>query len=484
MKKALAFIFSLCLLVGSLCITARGAEVSQDDLRQQVMEEAKWSYKRSQRTAGRRSFLGYCGLMVSHQLYNLEINTERIVKDGNRQYDYYKDLNVTGGGHYITAYSGKDYTLLQALNAVSRHGTKNVRNILVGFQWTRTQAGRKYGHALLINGIIDGTVYFMESYATSLNKYYKEGEVISCSIEFFAEHYSGWAKFEGLIHFGEGQYAESCKETGTDLILQTRFESVVRSQPAVVGQNDCVQVRTLAAGERLHASAIVEDKDGYRYYQVEEGFVAATAVACVRINQEDLSISNLQIANRIAPGKDTDIKGIVFAKNGQISALEITVSDSEGNVALQQRKEVSGYRCDLSSLNGELSFDTLQEGTYLVEIYADSESPMVDGRRLVKTNQHVRLGGQLLQVGGTGASAKVYPMGQGKSNYADGWVWDGTFWYYRVDGEALTGWQKICGVEYYFDSHGAALTGWQEVDGTMYWFSETGALCKNKKADA
>jgi hypothetical protein len=56
----------------------------------------------------------------------------------------------------VKAYPASQYTLLDALNTITRNGTLDVYNILVGFQRTNTQLGSIYGHALLIHGIIDG----------------------------------------------------------------------------------------------------------------------------------------------------------------------------------------------------------------------------------------------------------------------------------------------------------------------------------------
>ena len=174
-------------------------------LQKQVIKEAKDSYIKSLASVGQETFHGMCGQMVAHQLYHLKINKYVISNDGRDQYDYYMYRDKTTGGRPIAAYGMESYTLKEALNAVSNYGTRNVRNILVGFQWTSTEADGQFGHVVLINGIVDGTVYFVESFDFSIEgKLRKEGEVVSCSIDSFVKYFDKWTKFDGLIHFGGG----------------------------------------------------------------------------------------------------------------------------------------------------------------------------------------------------------------------------------------------------------------------------------------
>lgn len=402
MKKIVSLILCLGLLCGILCCPVR-AEEEPLSVREQAVEQAKMSYRRSLYSAGKESFHGFCGLMTSHQLYNLKINTWCITNDGNKQYDFYRDLPVTTGGYYPAPYSAAQYTLKEALNTVSRDGTKDVSNLLVCFQWTSTAAGARYGHAVLINAILDGMCYFVESFDCSLNTYHPEGSLIVCSIDDFAAYFDRWTTFEGIIHFGTGDYSESCYPVGTDVTVQVRFDTQLRSQPCLVGQNDCVSLRAVTAGERLRATAILTDRLGQQFYRIGEGdttgYIAAGAVCALDANPEDLVLEDLHVPESL-PGKaDSGISGAVVAQNGAVGAVEAMVLDSNGEPVLRERVEASGYRWDMSGLNASLCFDLLEPGIYTVEIYGESVAPVLVGGQMESRYGRIRLWEQKLLIG-------------------------------------------------------------------------------------
>lgn len=469
-----------CLLAGVLCCPV-SAEKESLSLREQVIADAKMSYQRSLQSAGKESFLGFCGLMTSHQLYNLKINTTCIVNDGNKQYDYYLDVPVTTGGYYTIPYGAEQYDLRSALNAVSRGGTKDVRNILVCFQWTSTESGSQFGHAFLINGILDGVCYFVESFDFSTVAYHKEGTVVAIPIDEVADYFQRWTIFEGLIHFGS--YVDSCREEGTDAMVMARFDSCLRTQPGPVGQDGCQRVRPVAAGERLRATAIATDQLGQQFYRVlEDGlqyYIAADAVAAMRVNPEDMSIFDPVIPQQVRALEDADISGLVVAQNGNLAAVEVLISDYKGTPVMRERLEVSGDTWDIAALNEELSLDLLDPGSYALDVYADCANPvLVCGKQELRYGR-ARLWSETFVSGGDFAGAKGRPAVQSPLEQTqDGWVLEPEGWYYYQQGRVCFGWVELCGVRYYLDRQGKALTGWQELDGKLRFFSDTGALVR------
>ena len=401
MKKTLSFILSLCLLLGALCCPAYAVE-EELSLTEQVMVEAKSSYRRSLYTAARSTFAGYCGLMVSHQLYNLGINKGCIVNDGNNQFDYYQDLEVTSGGYYPTAYNAEQYSLEEALNAVSRWGTRDTYNVLVGFHRTRTMAGSQYGHAVLINAIIDGMCYFVESFDLGLDRLYPQGSVIVCTIEEFANYFDRWAAFEGIIHFGSGNYSDGCDILGTDVTVQTRFESQLRSQPCLVGEHDCVRVRTVAAGEQLRATGIVTDKLGQRFYRIAEQdaeyYIAAGAVCAQQVSNTDLVLQMPMMSRGYREDDQALLGGTVIAQKGNMVAAEVLVTDSNGMPVLRERVDAFGCHWDAGQLNEILSSKLLQQGAYTLELYADSVLPVIEGGQIQNRYTRVLLLKQEMQL--------------------------------------------------------------------------------------
>lgn len=370
MKKILAFCLVITLLFAALPVSFAEETQGVSTLEEEVIKEARDTYIKAQRFAGKSSFHGKCGLMVATQLRCLGINTKRISFDGNDNYDYYAQLDMTTGGYYTMPYSAEEYDLLGALQAVSDNGKKNVRNILVGFQWTSTQAGRKYGHVVLINGIINGTVYFVESFGSALGG--PEGTVLQCSMEAFASSYNKWTRFEGLVHFGTGNYYDVCQSKATDLTVQARFATTLRSQPTLVGQRACETLGAVAPGERFRATAIFSDGRS-QYYQVETekgiGFVSCSAMHLLKVNEAGIALTEETFSKTLKTGKTGSFSGTVTDTVGQIDFIEVCITDSAGQPVRWEMAEVYQNTAQLSWLREELFFDLLEAGEYRVDIY-------------------------------------------------------------------------------------------------------------------
>lgn len=475
MKRALAILLCIVLLLSALP-GVTSAQTEEPSKEQAVIQEAKRVYRYSLSTAQKKSFAGFCGLMTSHQLWHMGINDWLEVYDGNKQFDAYAAKEQTTGGYYITDYPASDYTLEQALNAITRGGTKDAYNILVGFQWTNTEAGARYGHACVINAILDGTVYFVESFHTSLGG--AEGNVITCSIAQFAEFFADWTTFDGVIHFGNKEYADSCQFFGTDVFVRTRFDSNLRSQPCLLTENDCTRLRSLAAGEKLHATAVCMNSRGELYYRIDDGeqtgYVIANAVSVIRLNGEDLSVSDVKIPAGSKPGEDFSIGAAVTAANSNISAVEVTVTDASGTVIMQEKQEVSGYSCNISSLNERLCFETLETGAYTVTVCAQAACVLAKGTGLVTQHVNQTLLEQQLCIGDSQVQPESQTEGQ---EVPDGWVWENSTWYFYKNGRPCTGWVRDLGVDYYLKEDGSVTTGWADIDGWTHYFSSTGAMC-------
>lgn len=469
--KRILLLLGLCFVLAALPCVSHAEQISRE---QAVIQEAKRVYHASQGSAGKASFSGYCGLMTSHQLYNMGINKTLIVKDGNKQFDYYRNLEKTDGGYYISAYSGSDYSLEQALNLITRDGTKDAYNILVGFQQTNTEAGAFFGHACVINAILDGTVYFVESFYTSLGG--AEGNVICCSISEFAQYFDAWMVYEGLIHFGD--YKDTCREYQTNVFLRARFSTTLRSQPGLLGRDDCVRLRSVAAGEVLQATALLTDRHGRMYYRVDGGeylgYVTASAMVTLEVCSEDLSWEGLELPRSMEENQDPDIGGQITAQFGRVAALSVTVTDSKGSIILRERLAQSAFTAELGSLNERLTFDLLSSGSYTLEVSADAASTVAEqgNRRTVYTRTLLYSGSLLV-----GQAESYIPTSASQESVPHGWVRQNGTWYCYEQGTPLTGWVRRWGVDYYLDETGAVTVGWQEIDGKTCYFSPTGALC-------
>ncbi len=469
--RRIFFLFALLLTLAALPVVGHAETLSREDA---VIQEAKRVYEACKGTAGRDSFQGFCGLMTSHQLYNMGINKVLEVKDGNKQFDYYSTLEKTTGGYYIMPYAVEDYSLEEALNAITQNGTRDAYNIIVGFQWTTTEAGAIYGHACVINAILDGTVYFVESFYTSLAG--NEGNVIRCDIPTFAAYFNDWMIYEGLIHFGD--YPDTCKQYPTNAFVQTRFDTTLRSQPCVVGMNECVRLRDIGAGELLQATALLEDRQGRRYYRVDggeyTGYVAASAVSVVEPCGEDLQLSELAAPDKMEENQDPAVAGKVEAKYSSVHAVCATVTDATGSIVLRERLECKGKSVSLDAVSDALPLDLLSPGIYELEISADGACTVEQLGQLRTLYPKAVLHRQLLQVGQP-ADRNTPP--EQKKDPPHGWVRQDGTWYCYDNGTPLTGWVQNRGRRYYLKEDGAVTVGWAQVDGVEYYFSATGAAC-------
>ena len=164
-KRVLAMVLTLTVLMSVFVFPANAATGSEETALSQMITK---TYKRLRASNGYDSYNGYCGKMAAYTLYYLGVDKKVHVHNGKDEYDAYKDLEKTTGGYMVATYPAADYSLEEALNAISEGGTRDVYNILVGFQRTNTAAGKKYGHAVVIYGILNGNVYFTESFGLPL----------------------------------------------------------------------------------------------------------------------------------------------------------------------------------------------------------------------------------------------------------------------------------------------------------------------------
>ena len=463
MKRILAILLAVFTLA-ALSFSVRGDEQPKEELtkEQQMVEAVKLSYSASLASAGKSSFHGFCGLMTSYQLYHLGINSWFVSNDGNKQFDYYSAMDKTSGGYYITPYYLEDYSMEQALNHLCQNGTKDVYNILVGFQWTDSAAGALYGHATFINGIVDGIVYFTEGFDSSALG--PEGTVVKYTVEQFVDYYSEWCTYEGLIHFGG--YLDTCKNYAADVFVRARFDSAVRSLPAVVGQEGCKNLRAVRSGELLHGEALVKNPKGDWYYRVEGGYISANAVMPTQVCGDSIVLTAFEFPEQMEEGTDPELDGL--AVGGQIAAVSAIVTDAQGDIVLRER--VEGY--DLSDLNEMLYFDLLSPGWYRLEITGEAYSWVLQGGKNQQAYVQRSLHTAKFSVGNVGDAVMAEP----EKPVDDGWVHRDGNWYSFSRGKANTGWLTQRGVRYYLDDTGAVCVGWQDMEDGRRFFTETGAM--------
>lgn len=287
-KRLLLFALVIITIFTSLPAFAIEAKAAKTMTVDELKENVIYSYKEALKLAKRNNFFQYCGTMVGYQLKALDINPDLFGLDGNLHYDHYKTMTKTSTGYKINLYPASKGTIEQTLNAITKNGTIDAYNILVGFQKGGTSpAGQKYGHVMFINGIIDGIVYFCESYNPTIDgKWHKEGTVISCSIAVFADYYKrACTQFEGIVHFSFPCDCKTYNNDGTCKNCNTpfNFEATKSEITGIYATKKAINPSTTpyavakdtsfkyAAGDAIEPIAKYTNAHGNSWYEVKYG---------------------------------------------------------------------------------------------------------------------------------------------------------------------------------------------------------------------
>lgn len=517
-KRILATMLSVIVLLSVFAFPANAATTSEGTaLRQKITQ----TYKRLRASNGYNSYHGYCGRMAAYTLHYLGVDKKVHVHNGKDEYDAYKNLEVTTGGYKVETYPASKYSLEEALNAISEGGTRDVYNILVGFQKTNTAAGQKYGHAVVIYGILDGNVYFTESFTTALGG--KEGAPVVCTIKEFATSYNKWTTFEGVVYFGTKSYADFCTYYPADLYVEATEHMTVYSIPSNVNVDGYTvkELTKIVPYERIEVSGLYENKQGQRFYEVNyngtTGFVEAGKTRLIRVNTYKMTASGFNAPNALQEGKSFSVSGAVTLKQDGLTNLKLAILDREGNTLYSYQIDKDGTMASVTkAASNAMLFSKLKTGVYTYIVTCDVENYYVAGEELACEVTAVTLVNKMFTVGNAKLPAvqENAPSGEVLSGWqfdekagqwkyyidgalASGWVFDnnadyyilenGTFAtgcvkingenrYFTASGVMRTGWYDTANGRMYLLSNGAPATGWHKVDGVFYYFEENGIL--------
>lgn len=475
-KRILALVLSLVLIASALPGRVSAEGISGEMLKQRIEDH----YLKALELHESETFNGYCGALASYQLYFLGINSYPIMANGNDQYDIYKDWGYTDNGYRVKLYPAEEYTLEEALNAITHGGLWNAYNILVGFQATTTEAGSQYGHAVVIYGIVDGRVYFTESYGTPY--FEKEGMPGVCSISQFAAMYESWTTLEGVVYFGQKGYLDNCFRYNANMYVQTSQELPLYSMPDTLYTDAKSKlIRNTGAGEFLLATGLFKNPNGVCYYQVRDGetvcYVEAEETIPVRFNAEDLIVTDLEYPQVLETGKDFTLKGKISSHYSLVGSVTMTVTDESGKTILTHSRARRGGAYDLSTdtFNPMVNFGGLEEGVYTYTLTASVQSNYMDQGTLETGARETTICSVQFAVGAETElpeQAEIAPRAQ-----EDGWAIREGVWCYYEQGEPRTGWICIDGLDYYLKEDGAPTVGWAEINGKNRYFYGSGAMC-------
>lgn len=506
--------------IGPMAVSVAAADEA-DQLEQMISR----LYAEAAAYYGRSSFHGYCGAFVNTQLYLLGISAHMLGNNGNEEFDYYASQTITTGGYRVQAYPAGRYTLEEALNAITDHGKKDAYNILVGFETTRSVAGRKYGHALLVHAIVDGTVYFMESYDIYLNDTaYPEGTPVKCTIPEFADYYARTTvDFDGVVCFGIKSYGDLCRVYPSYLTASADAGAIVRSQPCEAKVDaGSVYVRKLSADEKVTVTGLYRNPEGEYWYQLSgpEGYVRAERLHLEELLYEDLAVTNPTAPAVLRQGKGYDVGGLISAQYNSVytvRAQAVPLSEDAEATGISAADVVEGraYKMNGSAVAKGMAFRTLGLGSYRYDLAAIVGNYYYERGQLQIGWKTVELWSAQFQVvegstegsiltfdpngGTTTANQSVVAAGEAvltlPSATREGDVFLG--WYtaegVRLDSgfvpqgdltltakwvnqqELYDSWQQL-GACRYFYSDGTTTTGCIEMDGVAYHFSSVDAM--------
>lgn len=390
----------LCWIPAATPVSAVSDQAERETVADTIIQQIRNAYKQSLRASGKSSFHGYCGAMVSWQTYCLGIDKQVYYCNGNDQYDMYNDMEKTTGGYSIDAYSAKNYTLQQALKTITNNGTRDAFNLIVCFQKTSTQAGQIYGHALFVHAILDGMVYYSESYNATVNgTYYAEGAPIICTIEQFAAYYDRWTVFEGVINFGLKTYADVCDMYPCAMKAMAIADGFIYEEPADPGVYEAEAVKELVTGQWLTVTRLLKTPNGKYWYEVNvDGYaryVEAEYLVMGSLDQSGIGVSNVKAPTYLHKGYGYSMSGTVSSQDLNIRTVRVSVYSVEdySSPMFSAAMDVNSKSASLSKsqLNNALTFRKLPAGTYELRLTIDVEVYVVDGGRMVEKRVPVNL---------------------------------------------------------------------------------------------
>lgn len=472
MKRILSLIVCFVLTVGMVLFPTDAATETE---KQRISNQIRDIYWMTLSETGMSSLHGYCGTMAGWELYFMGVTTTAVTQNGNEMYDILSNSDKLCEGYTAQCYPAAEYTIEEALDAATAGGTKDVYNLMAGFQWTNTAAGSLYGHVVVIHAVLEGMVYFSEGFSTPFQSV--PSEPMICTIPEFADFYDSWASFEGLIHFTQGSYVAGCDTYGSSLFITLKESAEMRTLP---DSQDGEVIRTVPAGERLYADALCRnDRDEIHYRIIEDSceyFVSAEYTEPVWFTDDGVSSKDISVPEQLNVGQGFRVSGTIRSNRSIISGVIIEVLDEMGQVVTGCEIENNSFMVKLGTnfVNTRVDIRNLPEGKYTYRINCDVLNCYSDESKIVENTHRIVVASSEFTVGDS-AVEKPVTVSQARAT-RNGWRYEDGKWYFYENDICRIGWFCYEGVDYYLQEDGTAATGWQEINGKNRYFSETGAM--------
>lgn len=351
----------------------------------QIEQRIRSTYSRALRGAGRTSFNGWCGTAVSWQMLYLGIDAYVRGRDGKHEYDMYAGMKVSTGGYRVTPYPASRYTLRSAINAITANGTQDAYNLMIGFESSSSEAGRIYGHALVVYAILDGRVYFTESFNISIaGQVWPEGSAVSCTIDEFCSYYEHWTVFDGIAYFGVKSYADLCTAYSANMYAMSPNQTTVYTEPGDPGIHEPGGVVTTAAeGQWVKVTGLFKTPQNKFWYRIQldgrTGYVPAETLIAGANDFSDAMVSGLRMPRSIHVGAGFNVLGHVTTETSAIRNAQILVYTAQTGIEApilnaSVYADAQDINLNQSAFNNALTFRFLEAGTYQLAILATLEN--------------------------------------------------------------------------------------------------------------
>ncbi len=196
-QRITAFLLSLVMLF-SVC--AMNVSASGSDIR----DDTAADYKTALSLAKASSFYGHCNLATAYQLLAIGVYKGGLDFSGagNQWYSHFSSVSKTSGGYSVITIGGKN-----CLYDLTKQYGNELYNIVYCLG-TGGSSGSK--HCLLIRAIINGQVYFADSFGCTYGgTYYPEGACTVLSLDRFVSSYKEMnGDALGCVYFTNGSTAQ------------------------------------------------------------------------------------------------------------------------------------------------------------------------------------------------------------------------------------------------------------------------------------
>ena len=343
-------------------------------------------YKQVLQLTGKETLDGLCATLVTWELYISRINREFVSGDGKDQFDNYKDLEMTTGGYHVLALSAEDYTLEEALMAITCDGTRDAGPVVIGFEKTKGAAGSRFGHTVFIGGIIDGMVYYVESNDYTVGGViYPEGTPIVCTIGQFAGEYASWATFEGAVEFSQTLYRDECEVHPTNIYIRADAASELWTEPCQAEVSPWSHlVRPVRVQEVFRVDGIVRNTEGHYWYRTAGEnplYLSAENTSMVYNDFSGVQVCEIAVPSAVETGGELSPSGTVLGGNSTLRMVRAQIFSGhagEGTLVKNAAVMVNTPEFDLEMLSGELQVRDLEPGIYHCVISATARNSFVE----------------------------------------------------------------------------------------------------------